>query len=270
MTDTDPRERSAMSLGFGAYQIVRPLRPCGAIERYLVSDPERLTHHVAFRLPLPADCDRDSFLEAVSRSSRVNSPHVLPVEQFAFAGGEAAWIISPYEGDHDGLLLLSDLLSDKGGQFDAIEVRRSLAQLIDAVEAIDASCGVDGELTMGCVQVDRAGKLRAELPGLRVVGATATQDRIQTQVRSLVAIGYELLTGIAPSEQPIVPTRLVDGLDPRWDRFMLDGLDPTAGYASLDELRAALDRVYDGSPVVEVRAKRVPGRFGLLRRNSGV
>lgn len=274
MTDFHPRDRSAMSLGFGAYQIVRPLRPCGEIERYLVSDADRLTHHVAFRLPLPIGSDRESFLDAVSRSSRINCPHVLPVEQFAFAGDEAAWIISPYTGDHDGLLLLSDLLSDKGGQFEALEVRRALMQLVEAIEAVHANCGVHGALSLGCIQVDRAGKLLVELPGLR--GGLSEQPsellraEVLAEIRSLVAIGYELLTGIAPSEQLIQPSRLIEGLDPQWDAFMNEGLDPAAGYATLEDLRAGLERVVGGSPVVEVKAKRPGVRLGLLRRSSGV
>ncbi len=270
MTDTDPRDRSAMSLGFGAYEISRPLRSCGPIERYLVTDPERLTHHVAFRLPLPADVDRNGFLDAVSRSSRVNCSHVLAVEQFAFAGGEAAWIISPYTGDHDGLLLLSDLLEDKGGQFEPLEVRRALCQLVEAVHSIHGCCGPHGDLTLGSVQVDRAGKLLVELPGLRSLGAGHQADQVQAEMRSLVGIGYELLTGIAAGEQIILPSRLVEGLDARWDRFILDGLDPAAGYGSIDELRGALESVMDGSPIVEVRPKRPGARLGLLRRGSGV
>lgn len=270
MTDTDPRDRSAQSLGFGAYEIVRPLRACGAIERYLVSDPERLTHHVAFRLPLPVDCDRDAFLDAVSRSSRVSCPHVLPVEQFAFAGGEAAWIISPYTGDHDGLLLLSDLLEDKGGQFEALEVRRALAQLIEGLDSIHACCGPDRGLTLASVQVDRGGKLLIELPGLRSLEERPADEQIRAEVRSLVSVSYELLTGVAPGEQPIVPSRLVEGLDARWDRFMLDGLDPAIGYETVSDLAAALERVFDGSPVVEIRTKRTSSRLGLIRRSPSV
>ena len=269
MTDLDPRDRSAMSLGFGAYEIVRPLRPCGAIERYLVSDPERLTHHVAFRLPPPAVRDRESSLDTLSRASTVRSPHVAPVEQFAFAATEAAWIISPYTGDHDGLLLLSDLLADKGGQFEAAEVRRAMLQLIDALEAIQTSCGGHGSLSLGCVQVDRAGKLLVELPGLRMDNGSPA-GVAQAELRSLVAIGYELLTGIAPGDQIILPSRLAEGLDPRWDRFISDGLDPAMGYASLDELRSGLEDALVGQPVVEVKTRRSGGRLGLRRWGSGV
>ncbi|MEO1536052.1 MAG: hypothetical protein AAFS11_10925, partial [Planctomycetota bacterium] len=243
-------------------------RPCGAIERYLVTDPERLTHHVAFRLPLPAGCDQETFLEAVSRSSRINCPHVLPVEQFAFAGGEAAWIISPYTGDHDGLLLLSDLLADKGGQFEPLEVRRALFQMVQGLESVHASCVGHGELSLSCVLVDRAGKLLVELPGLRTIGEHVVDEIRQNEARSLVRIGYELLTGVSPGEQLIEPSRLVNGLSGGWDRFIREGLDPAAGYTSLAELVDTLDSVEAKPAVVEVKAKRV-ARLGLIRRGSG-
>ncbi|MEL7485095.1 MAG: hypothetical protein AAFN41_12185, partial [Planctomycetota bacterium] len=190
-------------------------------------------------------------------------------EQFAFASGEAAWIISPYTGDHDGLLLLSDLLADKGGQFEALEVRRALFQLVQGIESTHLSCAVHGEVSLGCVQVDRAGKLLVELPGLKQIGETRVEDARQSEVRSLVRVAYELLTGITPGEQIIEPSKLVDGLSSGWDRFVLEGLDAAAGYASLSELTAALDGVTAKPAVIEVKAKRVP-RLGLIRRSSGV
>ncbi len=270
MTDSDPRDQGAMSLGFGAYEIVRPLRPCARAERYLVVDPERSTHHVAFRLPIPAGYGREGFLEAVSIASRVDCPHVLPIEQFAFAGGESAWIISPYTGDHDGLLLLSDLLGDKGGQFEPLEVSRALGQLIEAVEIIQRSCGPHGELSLGCVQIDRAGCLLVELPGLGVSDGRPLEEARRAELRSVVMIGYELLTGIAPGEQPIAPTRLVSGLAEGWDAFIAEGLDPARGYTSAAQLRAALGRVFDETPVVEIGGKRSVSRISFTRRRSGV
>lgn len=270
MTESDPREQSAMSLGFGAYQIVRQLRPSTRTERYLVVDPERSTHHVAFRLPIPASCDRDRFLEAVSVSSRLDSPHALPIEQFAFAGGDAAWIISPYTGDHDGLLLLADLLSDKGGQFEPIEVSRALGQLIEAMRAVHAQCDAHGELSLRSVQIDRGGRLLVELPGLNLESTVSPEEARRQEIRSIVAIGYELLTGITPGEELIPPSRLVEGLPVGWDRFVAEGLDPASGYADADAIRAALDGVSEESPVVEVRTRRTSARMGFMRRRSGV
>ncbi|MEL6497946.1 MAG: hypothetical protein AAF937_08550 [Planctomycetota bacterium] len=273
MTDFDPRDQRAVSLGFGEYQIVRSLRPRGDVERYLVSDPDRQTHHVAFRLGLPDSCGRETFLDAVSRSSVVRSAHVLQVEQFAFTGDHAAWIISPYTGDHDGLLLLSDLLTDKGGQFDAAEVRRAVLQLAEALCSIHDACGSHGALSLDSVQVNRAGTLLVELPGLCGAGGAAASfgiSSIHAEIRSLVAITYELLTGIAPTDDLIMPSRLVDGLDPRWDRFVLEGLDAAGGYSTLDELHEGLDNVANGQPVVEIRTKRAVRRFGLRRGGTGV
>jgi hypothetical protein len=100
--------------------------------------------------------------------------------------------------------------------------------------------------------VDRRGSLAIELYGLRrrLLGSG---DRPATEVgrdevRSIVAIGYELLTGLSAEDPRIEATRLIPKLDRRWDEFFAEGLDPLAGFltagdalGSLPSLRRELD-----------------------------
>ncbi|HED52742.1 MAG TPA: hypothetical protein ENJ00_00890, partial [Phycisphaerales bacterium] len=210
------QNKKSDDLGFGPYELVRPLRPNHVARRYLALHPENLSHHVAYRFQLGSSrAERRRFLEAVESAASLSVPHILPVEQYSLASPMEAWAISPYLGDQDGLLTLSDLLSVKGGQMDTLEVGRVLVQLLTASERAHAQDIVHGPMGMDEILVDRSGAVNIELYGICQAMRHDECDENEVrrdEIRSVVNIAYELMTGVLPTDVWINPTRLVEKL----------------------------------------------------------
>ncbi|MEM1071358.1 MAG: hypothetical protein AAGB48_09875 [Planctomycetota bacterium] len=271
---TDPFVRGGAegdaALSFGPYELVRRLRPSPLAERFLVLHPERLTHHVGYRFALAEGEDRERFLKTIERSACLSAAHLLPVEQFSLASAGEAWVISPFTGDTDGLLLLQDHQADKGGLLDSAEVIRALGQLLEASQA-GASCGLcHGPVALHEVQIDRRGSLQIELYGVaRALGsAGAIGDDRRDEIRSIVAIGYELVTGVKPESAALDASRLVSDIDPKLSGFLRVGLDPDRGYSSAEQALGALTHGVPAEPEIEVRATTTRRGLSLPRRRS--
>lgn len=269
--DHEIETQSASSLAFGPYELVRTLRAAKSAERHLAQHPELLTNHVAFRFRFTNPrTQRRRFLEAVEKAAALDIAHILKVEQFSFTSQQEAWVISPYTGNHDGLLLLSDLLAVKGGKMDAIEVARVLDHLLEAVGAAHNAGVVNGPVTIDEIHVDRAGSLSIELYGVSVAmqGEQDIEELRLAEIRSIAAIAYKLLTGVDATEDLLIePTRLVAKLDAAWNAFFAEALDPVGGYHSATEILAAIPgrRPTEAAPEIRVRSVNA---FGLGRLRS--
>ncbi|GAB5495265.1 MAG: hypothetical protein Phyf2KO_03450 [Phycisphaerales bacterium] len=267
--ETDTQTRTA-SLAFGPYELVRELRPSGVIERHLALHPELLTHHVAYRFRFGATkAERRRFLDAVEKAAALNIPHTLRVEQFSLATATEAWVISPYTGNHDGLMLLSDLLAVKGGQMESLEVTRVLSQLLEAIgEAHDAGV-VHGPLSIDEIHVDRSGSLDIELYGVKaaILDDLDSEELAREELRSIVSLAYHLLTGVVADEMYIEPTKLVTKIDTQWDVFFAEGLDPAAGFANAEEVLAAVPGRRAPVNAPEIKTRNVSA-FGFGRKKK--
>lgn len=268
MTDFASPERTVpqRSLEFGPYELTRQLRRGRVAERFLAQHPSRLTQHVAYRLDLPAwTVGPAGFLDSIEPCCRLHSDHMLPIEQFSVASPTEAWVISPYLGDHDGLLLLPDLIADKGGQLEPIEARRALTQLLTASDDGWRAGGVHGTLAIDEVLVDRRGCVQIELYGLGAsLRGQRGEDVQREEVRSIIAIGYEMLTGIAPDDARIDASRLSPSLDPSWDEFFAMGLEPAGGFASATEAIDAVASLGKRQPDVRVRVRSIASERSRL------
>lgn len=269
----DQQPEQTASLAFGPYELVRELRPAGEVRRHLAQHPELLSNHVAYRFRFENPrTQRRRFLEAVERSAALDIPHILRVEQFSLATPSEAWVISPYTGNQDGLLLLSDLVAIKGGKMDALEVTRVLEQLLEAVQAAHFAGVVNGPVTIDSIQVDRSGSLWIELYGVEAAmrGDADGQELRAAEIASVAAMAYRLLTGVeADSGLLIEPARLVAKLDPAWNALFAEALDPAGGFLTAADLLDAIPGRRAPAALPEVRV-RSAGGFGLGRlRRSG-
>ena len=92
--------------------------------------------------------------------------------------------------------------------------------------------------------VDRRGSLSIELYGLArrlaMPGARPASEAIRDEVRSIVEIGYWLLTGLPAEEPRIMAGRLIPKLERRWDEWFDRGLDPLAGFLSAEDALGAM------------------------------
>lgn len=257
-------------LQIGPYRLVRQLEGSSTAERWLAFNECDQTAHVAYRFKLSQDkSEQRRFIAAVEAMAPLSHPHLLPIEQLSLGMGGGAWIVTPYTGSHDGLVSLAALVRDKGGRLEPQETERALLQILEGIEYAHSEGHVHGILRAEEILIDRRGSLAIELYGLRrrlgAMGGTAASEVIRDEVRSVVGLGYSLLTGLPAEEPRIQAGRLIARLDRRWDEWFNEGLDPLGGFASAGEALAALPGIRRG---IEVRERVGPVRtvLGRVRR----
>ena len=227
------------------------------------------TSHLLYRFPVRREkLERRRFLDGVLACQRVSHAHALRIDQFSFSPDGRPWIVSSYPGDGGGIVNLAQLIRVKGGQMDPAEARRAVLQLLDASLVMAGEGLVHGAIDARHVLVDRHGSLLIELFGLtRAISGTpdAAHHVIAEQVRSIVAIGYLLVTGLVAEEPMIPPSRLVKGLSPVMDRWLLDGLDPARGY---DTPAQAIEALTSDTMAPEPAPMVVTRTWGALRSRA--
>jgi hypothetical protein len=243
---------------------------------------------VAYRFPpVKGKAEEARLVAAVESAALLDHPHALKIEQFTFDITGQAWVITPYVGDADGLRSLSRLLREKGGQMRPVEAERAVHQLLDVVALAHGggtleppmapqgtesnspprAVGCHGPITMDEIVVDPRGSLLIELYGLaRAIdlngaGARPSLEALRDEIRSVVEIGYQLITGLR-AEHPLIPAgRLVRRLDPKWDAWLNRGLDPSGGFDSAEGALASLPSVAKSGPGLVV-TRNVLTRYG--------
>jgi hypothetical protein len=254
-------------------------------DRFLALHENDQTSHVAYRFaPMRGKAEEARLVAAVESASLLEHPHALTIEQFTFDIAGQAWVITPYPGDADGIRSLARLLREKGGQMRPVEVERAMHQLLDVVALAHGGSTLQpppsaeatplprvvpchGPISMDEVLIDRRGSLLIELYGLARALEQAGRPSLESmrdEVRSVVEIGYQLLTGLR-AEHPLIPAgRLVPRLDPRWDAWLNRGLDASGGFDSAESALAALPTY--GTPVgTPVVVRSSPIRQGSAR-----
>lgn len=229
----------------GPYVLTRRLSAHRHAQRWLALHRTNQTSHLSFRFPVfHGRTEQRRFVEAAGLISKLDHPHILEVQEYALDESGAGWIISPFHGDVDGVCPLERLLRDKGGRLEPMEARRAITQLLECVEYAHSQRLVHGPITIEELVVTRQGSVQFELyamhrllDGLEPRG---NSELIRDEVRSVVEIGYRLLTGLV-AEEPLIPApRLVKKLDPVVERWLDDGLDASGGFASAREAIDAL------------------------------
>lgn len=260
-------------LRFGPYRLLRQLQAGGIAERWLALDERDQSAHVAYRFRLGHDkSEQRRFIGAVEAASALSHPHLLPIEQFTLGMPGGAWIVTPFTGSHDGLVTLASLLKDKGGRMEPAEAERTLTQLLEGIEYAHRSGHHHGPLDASEILVDRRGSLTIELYGLRRrLGRLHNQPASEVardEVRSLVGVGYTLVTGLPAEDPRIQAGRLFPRLDHRWDDWFDEGLDPLGGFVSAGEALASLPGL---RREIESRVKTSPVQtvIGRFRRVLG-
>jgi len=252
----------------GHFKIVRALRPSVHAQRFLAIDEHTNLNITLHGIELPDETsERRRLVAAVERLAAFRHPHVLDIDTFSLGPDHRLWISTPFTGNHEGLVLLSDLTELRGGPLTPAEVSCGIAHLLDAVHEAHAHGLSHGPLTSDEIQVDRRGSLYIELYGLQRLrdGLQPANDLlIRDEIRSIVSLAYTMLTGLDAAEPRIRASRLMKRADRAWDQWIEAGLDPFAGYATAKEAIDALP----GSPTTdEVRPTvTILSKFGLPSR----
>ena len=246
------------------YVFTRDLDQTPYGSRHLVLRAEHHTSHLLHRLDrlfankggsMPAGSGgREKFERCMTRIRHADHPHILQVEEFGWDGeGDVGpFAISDYTGDADGVVTLERLIKLKGGWLTLEESKRALEQLMGACAAAHAAGVVHGTLTMDQVHIDRRGSLLIELYGLcQQVSPTVTAAA--DEVRSIAAIGYQLVTGLLPLRPTIPIEHIIEHIDQSWRDYFHTGLaEGGTGFSTAAHALAA------------VQGLRIAGGFGEM------
>lgn len=255
----------------GPYRIVRPLARGPLSWRWLAVHERDLTTHVIHELIARHDkVERRRFLSAFDALSELDHTHLLRVDYVSLLHGGRAVLVTPFTGNQEGLITLGGLLDSKGGRMAPSEVDRAMTQLLDAVRFAHARRRHHGPVSLDEVLVDRHGRLFIEFYGMArmLKGLTPGNSELERdEVRSIVEMGYKLLTGLPADEPRIAASRLVKRLDDRWDEWFAEGLDPAGGFASAAE---AHDMLPSQRRLAETRISTSPVRKMLGQLSAGL
>jgi len=228
----------------GQFRIVRPLRPSVHGDRFLAVDDRTNENKTLHRIDTGHEStDRRRLLAAIEQLAAFRHAHVLDLNAFTLGDRGDLWVTAPFTGNHEGLVLLSDLIELRGGPLSTAEVAHAVAQTLDAIEYAHKVGLSHGPIRLDEIQVDRRGSLFIEFYGfdrLRHGFGPANDLLIRDEIRSVVCLAYRLLTGIEAAEPRIRASRLMKKADRAWDSWIETGLDPFAGFANATEAINAL------------------------------
>ncbi len=267
----------------GQYRIEKPLGAGGMGVVYLVKHTA-LKKLFALKA-LPAKLAQEaSFVTRFKREAemlaRLKDPHIVNVTDFGESQGKLYLVLEYVDGGS-----LEDwfhALTDKGGHAPVGEVRRIMMQVLQGLAHAHAAGIIHRDLKPANVLMEKNGAAKISDFGLaRVVqeeeyrraGGTGspfhgdsvtttgsivgTIDFMSPEARSMKpsdarsdiyavgVIAYYLLTGKKPHGIAQLASKLVPGLDPRWDKFIGTCLaeDPADRHQTADEALKALERM---------------------------
>lgn len=220
-------------------QFIRRLGDSAFGRRYLCLDERRQTDCMLW-LFNEVEQDRMPAVWAYLKTSvGQRRAHVLPIEAVGRERGGVCWAVTPYVGNHQGIVSLRSLREARGGAMTVFETSRAIEQLLDASVRSHAAGVVHGELSADCVLVSPRGTLEVGMYGLAgaINGPRDIEDAKATEVRSIGAIAWQLLTGLSDGPANAEADRMQSGAAMRsWIRKVCDPID---GFDSaIDAVRA--------------------------------
>ena len=260
------------ALHLGPYTIVRTLGSWGEADRYLAVHTESGENRCLYRLDVrDSSADRRRFVEAVRRCAAVRVPHALPIEKFSFDRQGVLWLVTPYLGNHEGLVALDDMIRVRGEGLFGVELERCVEHLLLALCEARKHGLSHGTLRRDELLIDTRGSVWVELFGLRRALDTLGNPNefvYRDEVRSVVAVAYELATGLPAEEPRIKATRIAKRLPRAWDDWFDAGFDPFRGFADAREALDALPgRAVPAEPGETPRIRTVARGFRRTRPN---
>ncbi|MDF1808826.1 MAG: hypothetical protein P1U42_03935 [Phycisphaerales bacterium] len=232
---------------FGPYKLIRSLGHAHGATRFVVLCDRTDTNYLLYRFNQTGNHkSRRTLFESMIKMSALTHAHLLKIESVSYDDHGNLSVITPYTGNHEGLVTLDDLLSIRDGKLGMIEAIRAVEHLLDASAYAHRNDVVNGTISASDILIDRYGCLQAQFYGFDSLtrcsesSAIASQDRVSDEVRSIVDLGYTMMTGLSTKGERIAPSRVVKKLDRNWDTWFEIGLDPIDGFDSVEHAINAL------------------------------
>jgi len=253
---------------FGPYKLVRTLGNAHGATRYAVLCSRTDTNYMLYRFEHITNVkERRALFNALLKMSTLKHAHLLNIESVSYDDNGRLCVVTPYTGNHDGLVTLDQLLNIRDGKLGEVESTRALGHLLDAIKHAHKREIFNGQLNPDDILVDRYGCLQIQLYGFetiahRSISQTPTQREramlITDEIRSVVDLAYTMMTGLKATDDRIAPTRVIKKLDKNWDTWFDIGLDPIDGFDSLEHAINALPTNPDCAQWLTTKSPRMP------------
>ncbi len=278
---------------FGPYKLIRPLGSAHGAARFVVLCDRTNTNDLLYRFERVGNHKlRRTLFDALVKMSSLDHPHLLKIKSVSYDDHGQLCVITPYTGNHEGLVLLDDLLETRGGKLSVAEAARAIEHLLDAVASAHKQCIFNGPLDPADILVDRYGALQIQFYGLEAlmqnpgIASAADPSKVTDEIRSIADLGYTMLTGLKTRSDRIAPSRVIKKLDRNWDTWFDIGLDPIDGFDTLEHAINALPtkagcsewltaksprrpQVHIGSMLRRFRTASTPGAQGVRKGRAG-
>lgn len=207
--------------------------------RWMAGDSIDSMTSVVYLIRGPRHVSATALAQRLRWSTFERNPHALPIDAIEAAPGGRFWIATPYTGGADGLLTLGRLLAEKHeGRMDPDEARRAIQQLLMALDFAHMRGLAHGPVALDEALVDRRGRIHVELMGVEAALTGTGAVDVGAEVRSVVRVALELLTGVQPTSDDL--WRKAPWLSRAWRGWLSRGLQPGAGFQSAAAALASL------------------------------
>lgn len=229
---------------FGPYKVIRPLGSTRGVARFVVLCSKTDTNRLLYRFPSPSQHQQRRVLfDAMVAMSTLDHPHLLRIESASYDDRGRLCVITPYPGNHEGLVTLGDLLDHRGGKLAVIEAARAVEHLLSASAYAHTRGLSHGPVRCKDLLVDRFGSIQVELYGYPILGqrdVPPVTSVLADEVRSIVELAYTIITGLPVSDDRMSASRVLRRIDRNWDTWFEIGLDPIDGFADAKHALNAL------------------------------
>jgi len=254
---------------FGPYKLIRALGNAHGATRFVVLCNHTDTNYLLYRFDKNETLKaRRQLFDALIKMSTLDHPHLLKVNSVSYDDHGNLCVITPYTGNHEGLVTLDDLLDLQDGKLSAPEAIRAITYLLDAIASAHQLGIVNGPITPQDILVNRHGCLQIQFYGFATLAESKAQPttaqpaarsmKIADEIRSIVELGYTMLTGLSTRGDRIAPSRVVKKIDKNWDTWFDLGLDPIDGFESLEHAINALPTNPECTEWLTTKSIRLP------------
>lgn len=250
---------------FGPYKLIRSLGNAHGASRFVVLCDRTNTNYLLYRFEHIANIKhRRTLFSALLKMSTLDHSHLLKIDSVSYDDHGRLSVITPYTGNHDGLVSLEELLDIRDGKLGEIEAARALEHLLDAIKYAHQKEIINGSIHQSDILVDRYGSLQIQFYGFESF-AQSTYDssiaksvKVTDEIRSIVDLGYTMMTGLTTRNDRIAPSRVMKKIDRRWDAWFDIGLDPIDGFESIEHAINALPTSPNCDQWLTTKSPRLP------------
>lgn len=262
---------------FGPYKLIRSIGSAHGASRYIVLCDRTKTNYMLYRFEnIHNQHVRQKAFHAFLKMSSINQPHIHQIISATYDDRGRLCVITPYTGNHEGIVVLDDLLRRQDGKLTVFEAARAIEHLLGATSYAHKRNVINGAISPKDILVDRYGCLQIQFYGYELSIRTPQEQEskrstdINNEIHSIISHGYTMLTGLASTGDRLDPSRVIKKLDRAWDLWFEIGLDPLDGFDSIEHAIKALPTNPNSSDwLVKKSARTLPAvQIGSMIRRK--